>query len=170
MAAVLESRLVEVAQRIGDAAVAAGVRIATVETTAGGLLAAHLLAVPGASRWFDRGYVAYSLRAKLDDLGVSESVLREHGAVSTEAVLAMARGARARSGVDLVVAESGIAGPQTGRRSPKPVGTVAIALSAPNAEQAEEIRLDGSRSEIMLGIAAACLERLLHALEGLARA
>lgn len=169
MAAVLDPQLLGLAERIGDAALAAGVRLATVETTAGGLVAAHLLAVPGASRWFDRGYVAYSLRAKLDDLGLSEALLREHGAVSTEAVLAMARGARARSGVDVAVAESGIAGPQTGRRSPKPVGTVAIAVLTPSGEHAEELHLTGSRREIMVGIAAACLERVAEALARAAR-
>lgn len=146
---------------LGRELLARDARIATVETSAGGLISARLLSVPGASSWFDRGYVAYSGPAKAD-LGVDLDVLRTHGAVSREAVAAMAEAIRARSGATFVVAESGIAGPQGSRRSPKPVGSVAIAVAGPKRTNAIELQLDGSRTEVMQAIAEAALTLLLE--------
>jgi PncC family amidohydrolase len=149
------------AAELGGELQAQGVRLAVVETTAGGLVAARLLSVPGASNWFDRGYVAYSGPAKAD-LGVDLDVLRTHGAVSREAVAAMASTVRTRAGVAYAVAESGIAGPQGSRRSPKPVGAVAIAVAGPARTNAVELQLEGSRVEVMQAIAEAALTLLLE--------
>jgi PncC family amidohydrolase len=149
------------AAELGRELQARGARLAVVETTAGGLVAARLLSVPGASNWFDRGYVAYSGPAKAD-LGVDLDVLRTHGAVSREAVAAMASTVRTRAGVAYAVAESGIAGPQGSRRSPKPVGAVAIAVAGPARTNAVELQLEGSRVEVMQAIAEAALTLLLE--------
>jgi len=151
----------ELAARIGRELQARAARVATVESTAGGLIAARILSVPGASNWFDRGYIAYSGKSKIE-LGVDPEILKTHGAVSPEAVAATARVVRDRTGVDFVLAESGIAGPQGSRRSPKPVGSVAIAVAGPGGTKSIELQLSGSRVEIMLAIAEASLDLLLQ--------
>src|SRR5690242_221858 len=117
------------AHAAGEALAAVGARVAVAETTAGGLIAARLLSVPGASAWFDRGVVAYGGGSKQELTGVDPAILREFGAVSVEAVRAMAEGIRDQAGVQYGVAESGIAGPLGSRRSPKPVGSVVIAVA-----------------------------------------
>ena len=113
-----------------DGLVARGLTLATAESCTGGSVAARLTSVPGASRAFVGGVVAYANRVKTDLLGVPESVLREHGAVSEATVRAMAEGVRQRLGADVGVATSGVAGPGGGTPE-KPVGTVWLAVSWP---------------------------------------
>ncbi|MCC7365258.1 MAG: CinA family protein [Dehalococcoidia bacterium] len=152
------------ARTIGETLIARGAKIAVMESTAGGLVSARLLSVPGASAWFDRGYVAYSGPAKAD-AGTDLAQLRATGAVAAEAVLVMARGARDKAAVAYAVAESGIAGPQGSRRSTKPVGFVAIAAVGPEGERAVELQLDGSRAEVMVKIAEATLQLLAELMD-----
>ena len=108
-----------------------GWQLATAESCTGGLIAAACTAVSGSSDWFDRGFVTYSNAAKTELLGVDAAMLHEHGAVSEPVVLAMAQGALARSGCDLAVAVTGIAGP-TGATPGKPVGLVWLAVARRN--------------------------------------
>ncbi len=152
------------AAAVAERLAARSARLAVAETTAGGLVSARLLSVPGASAWFDRGVVAYSSTAKTQALGVDASILREHGAVSVPAVVAMAEALRGGAAVDYALAESGIAGPQASRRSPKPVGSVVIAVAGPAGTRAEECQFPGTRAEVMGAIARRCLEALLEAL------
>jgi PncC family amidohydrolase len=154
-----------IARAIGEALIAAGQRLAIVETTAGGLISARLLSVPGASAWFDRGLVAYSGGPKLDMLGLDRDFLREHGAVSAPAVAAMAEAMRKLASVDFAVAESGIAGPQGSRRSPKPVGSVVIAVTSSSGTRVEEATFPGTRVEVMCQIADRCLGLLQLAIQ-----
>lgn len=153
------------ARRVGELLAAKSARVATLETTAGGLLSTRLISVPGASVWFDRGAVAYSRAAKLDFTGVSSDALERHGTVSSAAVALLAEGFRAASGVDFALAESGIAGPQTGRRSAKPAGTVAIAIAGPAGTVTQEEFLPGTRAEVMHHTAERCLLALIELLE-----
>jgi len=155
----------ELAERIGEALVARNAKLAVAESTAGGLISARLLSVSGASRWFERGVVAYSGAPKRDYLGISLEVLREHGAVSLEAVSASAGGFREVTGVDYAVAESGIAGPQSSRRSPKPVGFVVIAVAGPEGTDARECQFEGTRVQVMEQIAQQSLEMLARILK-----
>ncbi len=101
--------------------------IATAESCTGGLLANRLTNIPGASKIFVGGFVVYSNEMKIAALGVSESLIEKHGAVSKPVALAMAEGARARTGATYALATTGIAGPDGGTKE-KPVGTVYIAL------------------------------------------
>ncbi|TCO74671.1 CinA family nicotinamide mononucleotide deamidase-related protein [Chromatocurvus halotolerans] len=103
-----------------------GRQITTAESCTGGLIASMLTRVPGSSAAFEAGFVTYSNRMKRDLLAVPEALLEAHGAVSEPVVRAMAEGALARSGADMAIAVSGIAGPDGGSAE-KPVGTVWIA-------------------------------------------
>lgn len=149
------------ARAIGDRLLAAEARLGVVETTAGGLISARLLSVAGASRWYDRGVVAYTGTSKQDLVGIDTEVLRAEGSVSLGAVKAMAEAFRERAGVAYCVAESGMAGPQTGRRSAKPAGTSVIAVASPGGVTGQEFLFEGSRLEVMLQIADRALEMLL---------
>jgi len=109
------------------AARAAGVRISTAESCTGGLIAAALTETPGASKVFERGFVTYANSAKIEMLGVQAQTLERFGAVSEPVAQEMAQGALARSGADLAIAVTGIAGP--GGSQHKPEGRVCFALA-----------------------------------------
>src|SRR2546423_7617066 len=111
------------AGRVLDACRARSFKVAAAESCTGGLVAAALTEIPGSSDVFDRGFVTYSNAAKQAMLAVSSSVLEANGAVSQETAEAMAQGALARSGADLSVAVTGVAGPGGGTAE-KPVGLV----------------------------------------------
>ncbi len=106
-------------------------KLATAESCTGGLIASKLTDVSGASGYFERGFVTYSNESKIAELGVSEAVIKKHGAVSRECAVAMAEGARKVSGADAALSVTGIAGP-TGGTKEKPVGTVHMAVATKN--------------------------------------
>ncbi len=126
-------------------------RVTTAESCTGGLLAAALTEVPGSSTAFDRGFVTYSNEAKTDLLGVPKALLDQVGAVSEEVAIAMAEGALARTGSDLAVAVTGIAGPGGGSPE-KPVGLVHFAVARKNhpTRHAVHIFADLGREAIRL--------------------
>lgn len=105
----------------------AGLTCACAESCTGGMLGARLTDVAGSSDYFVGGAITYSNAEKIRQLGVSAATLEERGAVSEACVIEMARGIRERSGADLAVAVSGVAGPGGGTAD-KPVGTVWLAL------------------------------------------
>jgi nicotinamide-nucleotide amidase len=107
---------------------ATGQTVATAESCTGGWLAKVLTDLPGSSNWFVAGWVCYSNEAKQRDLGVPRGALRRHGAVSEPIVTALVRSALRRSGANVAVAISGIAGPG-GAVPGKPVGTVWFAFA-----------------------------------------
>lgn len=121
-----DAEVLSLARAVVEANRAAGRRIAVAESCTGGLVAAALTSVPGASEVFDRGFVTYSNEAKIEMLGVSPDILDSVGAVSEGTAWAMAQGALVRSGADVAVAVSGIAGPGGGSER-KPVGMVVFA-------------------------------------------
>ena len=114
--------------RVGQRLLAAGAYLATAESCTGGWIARCITDVAGSSQWFDGGFVTYSNAAKWRDLGVPKTMLDRAGAVSELTVRAMARGALDRTGVDVAIAVSGIAGPG-GAVTGKPVGTVWFAIA-----------------------------------------
>lgn len=152
----------ELAAELGELLVARGEKVAVSETTAGGLISARMLSVPGASRWFDGGIVPYAGAQRWEQLGLDREIAREHGAVSPQWVAATAEGLRRALGPAWAVAESGIAGPQGSRRSPKPVGSVAIACAGPGGTVTEERVFPGTRAEVMVHISQRVLELLLE--------
>ncbi len=118
-----KDELYRLAERVGRQLAARARRVVTAESCTGGWVAKSLTDVPGSSGWFSEGYVTYGNRAKQRELKVTAAALRRHGAVSREVVRQMANGALKRSGADIAVAVSGVAGPDGGTPS-KPVGTV----------------------------------------------
>lgn len=124
-----------------------GLKLSLAESCTGGMIAQRVTAVPGSSAWFLEGAVTYSNAAKVRQLGVSKELLEKHGAVSSEVAEAMALGIRSRSGSDLSLAVTGIAGPDGGTEE-KPVGTVFISLAYPGGNRTERFRFFGSRDNI----------------------
>lgn len=113
-------------QLLVDLLRARGKKITVAESCTGGLIAASITQIPGASAVFDAGFVTYSNAMKHSLLQVDAQALRDEGAVSERVVREMARGALQHSGADYAIAVSGIAGPDGGTEE-KPVGTVWIA-------------------------------------------
>jgi nicotinamide-nucleotide amidase len=127
---------------------ARGWRVATAESCTGGLVAAALTAIPGASDVVERGLVTYSNKAKIELLGVPQETIEAHGAISAETAAAMARGALVRAGVDLAVAVTGLAGPGGGTPQ-KPIGLVFLAVAAKDGPARVERRIfPGDRAAV----------------------
>jgi nicotinamide-nucleotide amidase len=124
-----------------------GLRVATAESCTGGLVAAAITAISGSSAIFTHGFVTYANEAKTEMLGVPEEMLTAHGAVSSEVAAAMASGARARSGANLAVSTTGIAGPDGGSPQ-KPVGTVWFGLATPTKVTTYHRIFPGNRDEV----------------------
>jgi nicotinamide-nucleotide amidase len=120
-----------------------GLTLAVAESCTGGLIAARLTQVAGSSAFLLAGFVPYSNEAKVRDLGVSADLIAEHGAVSAPVAQAMARGARERTGADLAIAVTGIAGP-TGGTDSKPVGLVHFGIASQKSTQSLEQRFGSS--------------------------
>lgn len=158
----LPQELLGRAERVLDACRDASLKLATVESCTGGLIAACLTAIPGSSDVLERGFVTYSNAAKTALVGVPALLLAEHGAVSEPVARAMAEGALTYAPVDLAVAVTGIAGPGGGSHS-KPVGLVHLA-AARNGRSTLHARLvlPGNRTEIREASAAAALDLLLR--------
>lgn len=137
-----------------------GLAVATAESCTGGLVAAALTAIAGSSDVFERGFVTYSNAAKVDLLGVAESLLATVGAVSEEVAVAMAEGALARAPVQIAVAITGVAGPGGGTPA-KPVGLVHFAVARAGLPIRRQRQLfTGSREAIRVAAAAEALRLL----------
>ena len=141
-----------------------GLTIATAESCTGGLIAGTLTEISGSSAVVDRGYVTYSNRAKTEMLGVPAELIQRVGAVSQEVALAMAAGALARSGSDLAVAVTGVAGPGGGSAE-KPVGLVhfGIMRRGSPARHAVHVFADRDRSGVRFATVVEALKLLTEA-------
>ena len=142
---------------VGEALRARSWTVALAESCTGGLVAHRLTAVPGSSLYVDRGVVSYSNEAKQELVGVPASMLRRNGAVSAQVAMAMAKGIRMRSRVDVGVGVTGIAGPGGGTPN-KPVGLVYGAIDGPQGPQSQCWRFHGDRAEITLKTSQAVLD------------
>lgn len=129
MAAPSDAELQALTETVARKLTAAGAVLATAESCSGGWIAKVCTDLPGSSKWFVGGAVAYADAAKVATLGVPPELLERHGAVSEPVVRAMAMGALARFAADCSVAVSGVAGPDGGSPE-KPVGTVWFAWAS----------------------------------------
>lgn len=135
------------AQRLGRLCKQLNVEVTAAESCTGGGIASAITEVAGSSAYFTTGYVTYANAAKTRLLGVPETTLAEHGAVSKEVVKAMVLGACNESGAGLAVAVSGVAGPEGGSAE-KPVGTVWLAWGDAAAQEAECFHFPGDRQSV----------------------
>ena len=137
----------------------AGYTIAVAESCTGGLIAQRLTDVPGSSKYFIEGVVAYANDAKTRTLGVEPILLLEQGAVSAPVAEAMAEGIRKRAETDFGLSVTGIAGPDGGTEE-KPVGTVYIALADIRGTEHRKLKLPGDRQLIRWRASQAALDML----------
>lgn len=162
-ASILPSGMVSLAEQVVARNREAGRMVALAESCTGGLVASAITEVPGSSAVLDRSFVTYSNEAKIEMLGVSSDIIDTFGAVSVACAWDMAKGALARSGADIAVAVSGIAGPGGGTEL-KPVGTVVFARAIRGQEECEaeeRVFAGGSRAAIRHQAALVALELLL---------
>lgn len=140
--------LLDEAASLLDACRSRGVMLATAESCTGGLIAAALTAIAGASDVVDRGFITYSNEAKTDLVGVPPELIVRHGAVSEAVARAMAEGALARSRAGIAVSVTGVAGPGGGSAE-KPVGLVCLGLAQRGRDVASEHQIfPGDRTAI----------------------
>jgi nicotinamide-nucleotide amidase len=124
-----------------------GLQLAVAESCTGGLIAERITNIPGSSGYFLGGVVSYANSLKTEYLGVNESMLQRYGAVSREVAEAMAAGIMKRSGANIGLAVTGIAGPDGGTEE-KPVGTVFIGIATPGGNWVSKFQFDGDRQQI----------------------
>jgi nicotinamide-nucleotide amidase len=124
-----------------------GHKIATGESCTGGLLAARLTELDGASKYVQGGAVTYSNEAKVESLGVPPDLIEKHGAVSPEVAEAMAAGAREVFEADIGIGITGIAGP-TGGTEEKPVGYVCVCVIGDDGQIARDVVMPGTRADV----------------------
>jgi competence/damage-inducible protein CinA C-terminal domain len=148
--------------------------VAVAESLTGGLVCSRLTDIPGSSDYFDRGVVAYSNDAKLEELAVSRESLDDHGAVSESVAAEMARGVRDTADTTWGVSTTGIAGP-TGGTDEKPVGLVfvGVAYAGPWGTESSFVSVnrhvfDGDRAAVKDASATAALSALGDAIDEVA--
>lgn len=159
----------EMAQMLGARLQSHAAILRCAESCTGGCLSGALTEVPGASAWFDRGYVVYANAAKQELLGVPLATLQEHGAVSEACARAMALGALADPSLPCAtIAVTGVAGPDGGTPD-KPVGLVWLAWAwrlkdSPARVEAQRFVFSGNRSQVRQASVAAAMRGLLERL------
>lgn len=147
-----------------------GWSLGTAESLTGGLVAATLVSVPGASRVFAGAVVAYAAAVKIDVLGVDAALVERVGTVDDEVVRQMATGARRVLGVDVALATTGVAGP--GPSEGHPAGTVWVACAGPEGVVARRHVVAGDRATVRVGASAAAIalgEEVALSADGAAR-
>ncbi|MEU2923992.1 CinA family protein [Streptomyces sp. NPDC007251] len=149
-----------------------GETLAVAESLTGGLVAAEITSVPGASKVFRGSVTAYATELKHELLGVDATLLAQRGAVDPQVAAQMATGVRKALGADWGIATTGVAGPEP--QDGRPVGTVFVAVDGPltshpgsaGGGKVEALRLNGSRAEIRMESVRSVLAVLLEQLAG----
>jgi nicotinamide-nucleotide amidase len=130
---------------VGELLLEKGKRVAVAESCTGGQLASLITSISGSSNYFDRGFVVYSERSKVEVLGVSEETIAKHTVYSHETALEMAKRTLEKSRADYSLATTGLAGP-TGGTDALPVGTVFIALGTGSKAISVRFKFSGGRT------------------------
>ena len=141
--------------------------LATAESCTGGMIGEMITSVPGSSKVYEYGFITYSNEAKQNLLGVKKGTLDSYGAVSAETVKEMATGALLKSGSDISVSVSGIAGPGGGSEE-KPVGLVYIGIkSKDNDAKSYRFIFAGTREEVRLETVKKAIELVIEEIENI---
>jgi nicotinamide-nucleotide amidase len=155
------------AAQVGGVLRAHGLMLATAESCTGGGVAHAITDVAGSSAWFERGFVTYSNLSKQQMLGVRETTLNQHGAVSELTVREMVAGALQHSSAQVALAVSGIAGPDGGTAD-KPVGLVWFAWGIKHGNtHAQRHQLGGNRAEVRAQAVHVALQGIINMLNQL---
>ncbi|QXP61600.1 competence/damage-inducible protein A [Olleya sp. HaHaR_3_96] len=133
---------------IGKQLTAKGLTLALAESCTGGKLAEQFTSHPGASAFFKGGIVSYATQSKIDVLGVSEQLIKEHSVVSSQVAIAMAANVREKFKSDFAIATTGNAGPSKGD-SDAEVGTVFIAIATKYGVEAHEFSMGNHRERVI---------------------
>lgn len=152
----------ELAHSIIEALTARGESVAVAESLTGGLVAAALTSIPGASVVVRGGIVAYATELKSALLGVPADLLAQRGPVDAQVAAAMAAGVRDRLGSSYGIATTGVAGP--GPADGKPAGTVYVAVDGPTRSATRELRVPGRREDVRIESVRSVLSLLVSAL------
>lgn len=161
---VFDTRLTDKAAALLNACRRQGHTLAVAESCTGGLLAACLTEISGASDVFMGGAVTYANKAKTDILSVSTETIEIYGAVSEQTAKEMALGAAQAFHCSLAASITGIAGPAGGSEA-KPVGTVYIAIAYHDSVIYKKWHFSGNRNTIRLQSTEAALDMLLDAVK-----
>ncbi|MBO20616.1 MAG: nicotinamide-nucleotide amidohydrolase family protein [SAR202 cluster bacterium] len=147
-------------EKIAEILSANGKTVSVAEADTAGLIGYMLGSVPGSSKYFPGGVIAYTGGLKEKVLGVADDVAPTHGTVSSEMAIGMAKGVRELTGTDYAVSTTGVTGPAAGR-SGLPIGTFWIGLSVKGGQDtAIEIHLEGDRDACKRGAAQMALDLL----------
>lgn len=160
----VDAELRSLAERLQGLCLGRHLSVAVAESCTGGLVAASLTAVPGSSGYFIGGIVSYADSAKVRLLGVPESAIASHGAVSAQVARAMAMGARERLAADLAASVTGIAGPDGGSAG-KPVGLTYVGVADAAGADVRRFAWTGDRASIRRECARAVIELLIERAE-----
>jgi nicotinamide-nucleotide amidase len=163
MNSMLPKKVVDLASRVIAENLALRRTISVAESCTGGLVCAALTEIPGSSAVLQYGYVTYANDAKIKTLNVNSDLLETFGAVSIAVAWAMAQGALAKSGADIAIAISGVAGPDGGSKE-KPIGTVVFAV-AEKGKDPEDVLAGRENFGTELSRADVRMAATLHALQ-----
>jgi len=136
------------AQELSELLIAKGLTISVAESCTGGSLSHAITSIPGASSYFDCGYITYSNQSKVEMLGVDIQAIKTYGAVSEEIALEMVIGVATRSHSDVTVSITGVAGP-TGGTPEKPIGTVCFGFFYDGKTSTTTQLFSGDRAKIV---------------------
>ena len=156
----MERDLFDLAVRVGEALAKRGLTLVTAESCTGGWVGQCVTMVSGSSAWFERGFVTYTNVAKMEMLGVQQSTLEAHGAVSEQTVREMVAGALTRSHAHIALAVSGVAGP---------TGLAAVCLGwgiRGGATRSTTLHFDGDRDAVRRASVVAGLQGVIELLAG----
>lgn len=151
-------------KEIGDRLRQLHLKLVTVESCTGGQLAQTITSIPGASTWFDRGFIAYSNLSKIQMLGVNQTLLNQYGPVSEKIAMAMAIGALKNSPAQISIAITGLAGPDGGTEK-IPVGTIWTAWVGKDFSETHCQHHSGDRLIIRYNAVEFALQTLLNLLK-----
>jgi nicotinamide-nucleotide amidase len=156
-----DAQLNKTASELGQLLLQKQALLSLAESCTGGLVASLVTDIAGSSKWFDSGLVTYSNQAKIDLLGVPETLIIQHGAVSEEVAAAMAIGALKHGRATITASITGIAGPDGGTPQ-KPVGTVCFAWAGLNLKTVTSTHyFQGNRQAVRAQSAAIALQGLI---------
>ena len=147
------------AQELLELLIAKGLTISVAESCTGGSLSHAITSIPGASCYFDCGYITYSNQSKVDMLGVDIQAIKTYGAVSEQVALEMVIGLATKSHSDIAVSITGVAGP-TGGTTEKPVGTVCFGFSCEGKTSTTTQLFSGDRASIVTQSVSYALKQL----------